>query len=450
MSNDRQMVIGWLMEPAGTHAAGWQEFTDRRDVANDIHHFAEMAREAEAAKLDFIFQADSSSIRPGPIDAVARQPTYANMLEPFTQMAALSQATSRVGLVSTACTSFWEPFNLARLAASVDHISGGRFGWNIVTGRHPLAAPNFGHDTIAHADRYKRAHEFTEVVLGLWDSYEDDAFCRDPQSGYYFDPTKIHALDHKGEYYNVRGPMNLGRPPQGWPVLVQAGASGDGQDFGARFGEVIFSINGTLERAGKFYEDIKGQLAKYGRERDEMRVLSALQVVVRETAQEATDAFEDMQRRLHPELMKHTVSYDLETDVMDLDVDDYVTLDRLPVEANSSKSADALLREWLSERPMTVRELYYKFSQSRSAKTIYGSPGEVADVMEEWFTAGVADGFMTLFPLESGMRDFGRLVVPELQRRGLFRQDYEGSTLRDHLGLKRPVWNARQFHQAEG
>lgn len=444
MSRKREIALGWLMEPAGTHAAAWQSFASDTDVANDIKHFAKMAREAEAAKLDFIFQADSSSIRPGPIEAVARQQQYANMLEPFTQMAALSQVTSRIGLVSTACTSFWEPFNLARIAASVDHISGGRFGWNIVTGRHPLAAPNFGQDLIAHADRYQRAHEFTDVVLGLWDSYEDDAFCRDPQSGYYFDPPKIHAIGHQGEFYKVRGPMNLARPPQGRPVLVQAGSSGPGKDFGAKYGEVIFSINGTLEKAGEFYEDIKQRMAQYGRERDEMRVLSALQVIVRESAQEALDAFEEMQQRLHPEVIKHMVSVDLETDVMDLDIDDYVTVDRLPADANSSKSADALLREWLTEKPMTVRELYYKFCQSRSANTIYGSPDQVADVMEEWFDAGVADGFMMLFPLASGMQDFGRLVVPELQRRGLFRREYEGSTLREHLGLKRPAWINRQ------
>lgn len=443
MSTNRQMSIGWLMEPAGTHAAGWQTFAGRGDVTNDIQHFAKMAREAEAAKLDFIFQADSMSIRPGPIDAVARQSGYANMLEPFTQMAALSQVTSRIGLVSTACTSFWEPFNLARLASSIDHISGGRFGWNIVTGRHPLAAPNFGVDKILHADRYKIAHEFTEVVLGLWDSYEDDAFCRDPQSGYYFDPAKIHLLNHDGEFYKVRGPMNLGRPPQGRPVLVQAGSSGDGKEFAAKYAEVNFSINGTLEKAGEFYEDLKGRMAKYGRQPGEMRVLSAIQVVVRETAQEAIDEYEKMQARLHPELMKHTVSYDLETDVMDLDLDDYVTVDRLPAEANSSKSADALLREWLTKRPMTVRELYFEFCQTRSQKAVHGSPAQVANVMEEWFTAGVADGFMLMFPLESGMRDFGRLVVPELQRRGLFRQDYEGSTLREHLGLKRPSWAER-------
>lgn len=443
MSALRKMAIGWLMEPAGTHSAGWQKFAGRRDVANDIRHFAEMARDAEAAKLDFIFQADSASIRPGPIEAVARQETYANMLEPFTQMAALSQLTSRIGLVSTACTSFWEPFNLARLAASVDHISGGRFGWNIVTGRHPLAAPNYGQDSIGHADRYHRAHEFTEVVLGLWDSYEDDAFCRDRETGYYFDPAKIHVLNHEGEFYRVRGPMNLARPPQGYPVLVQAGSSGDGKEFAARFAEVNFSINGTIEKAREFYEDLKGRMAKYGRERDQMRVLSALQVVVRDTAQEAVDAFEDMQQMLHPELMKHTVSYDLETDVMDLDLDDYVTVDRLPAEANSSKSADALLREWLTKRPMTVRELYFKFCQSRSSNMIHGTADQVADVMEEWFTAGVADGFMLMFPLESGMRDFGRLVVPELQRRGLFRTEYEGSTLREHLGLKRPPHRAQ-------
>lgn len=434
----RKMAIGWLMEPAGTHAAGWQQFAGQRDIANDIDHFAKMAREAEAAKLDFIFQADSMSIRPGPIDSVARHITYSNMLEPFTQMAALSQVTSRIGLVSTACTSFWEPFNLARLASSIDHISGGRFGWNIVTGRHPLAAPNFGVDKIMHADRYKSAHEFTEVVLGLWDSYEDDAFCRDPESGYYFDPAKIHVLNHEGEFFKVRGPMNLGRPPQGRPVLVQAGSSGDGKEFAARFGEVLFTQIGTIEKAREFYDDIKERMAKYGREPDEVRVLTAWSVVVRDTVQEAEEAYAELQEKLHPDLIKHTVSFDLETDVMDLELDDYVTLDRLPADANSSKSGDALLREWLTERPMTVREIYHKFSQNRSGLKICGDAKQVADFMEEWFNAGVNDGFMLLFPLYSGMQDFGRLVIPELQRRGLFRHEYEGRTLREHLGLKRP------------
>lgn len=443
MAVTRKMALGWLMEPAGTHAAGWQKYVGQPDIANDIKHFAKLAMEAEAAKLDFVFQADSSSIRPGPLDAVARNMTYANMLEPFTEMAAISQSTSRIGLVSTACTSFWEPFNLARLAASVDHISGGRFGWNIVTGRHPLAAPNFGQESIEHADRYHRAHEFTEIVLGLWDSYEDDAFCRDPDTGYYFDPAKIHALHHDGQYHKVRGPMNLGRSPQGRPVLVQAGSSGDGKEFGARFGEVIFSISGTLDKAREFYEDIKQRMGKYGRERDEMRVLSAMNVVVKDTVQEAVDAFGEMQDMLHPQAIKHMVSVDLETDVMDLDVDEYVTVDRLPSDANSSKSADALLRQWLTERPMTVRELYYKFCQSRSANTIHGTASQVADMMEEWFTAGVADGFMMFFPLASGMHDFGTRVVPELQRRGLFRTEYEGTTLREHLGLSRPPFRAR-------
>jgi N-acetyl-S-(2-succino)cysteine monooxygenase len=438
MPSKRQMIIGWLLEPAGTHAAGWQKFVGQPDISNDINHFAQMAREAEEAKLDFIFQADSSSIRPGPLGAVARQSTYNNMLEPFTQMAALSQVTSRIGLIATGITSFWEPFNLARVMASLDHMSGGRAGWNIVTGRHPLAAPNFGHDSIAHADRYRRGTEFTEVVLGLWDSYEDDAFCRDVTSGHYFDPTKIHALHHEGEFYKVRGPLSLARPPQGRPVLVQAGASDDGKDFSAQFAEVVFAINGTREKAQQFYDDVKRRMAMHGREPDEMRILNALNVIVRETEQEAATAFEEMQTLLHPELMKHTVSYDLETDVMDLDVDDYVTLDRLPQDANSSKSADALLREWLTEKPMTVRELYLRFSQGRSAKTIHGTPTQVADLMEEWFAAGATDGFMMFFPLESGMRDFGRLVVPELQRRGLFRREYKGSTLREHLGLKLP------------
>lgn len=444
MTGSKKMSIGWLMEAAGTHAAGWQTMVDRRDPVIDIRHFAQMAKEAEAAKLDFIFQYDSPAIRPGPIDAVARNSTYANMLEPFTQLAALSQVTSRIGLVATGCTTYYEPYNMARMVASLDHISDGRAGWNIVTGRHPLAAFNFGHtEGIPHAERYKRGREFTEVVLGLWDSYEDDAFCRDIETGYYLDPAKMHIQNHKGEYYDVRGPLNLARTPQGRPVLVQAGSSGDGRDFGARFGEVIFSINGTFEKSREFYDDMKGRMAKYGRQPDEMRVLNGLNVIVKDSVQEAVDAYETLQDMLHPEAIKHMVSIDLETDVMGMDVDDYVTLDHLPKEVNSSKSGDAVLREWLSERPMTVRELYRQFCQSRSASTIHGTATQVADLMEEWFTGGVVDGYMMFFPLASGMRDFGARVVPELQRRGLFRTEYEGATLREHLGLQRPPFPAR-------
>lgn len=439
MPASKHMALGWMMEPAGTHAAGWQNFADQRDPVNNIRFFAQMAQEAEAAKLDFIFQYDSPSIRPGPLDVVARNSIYTNLLEPFTQMAALSQLTSRIGLVATGCTSYYEPYNMARIVASLDHISEGRAGWNIVTGRHPLAALNFGHsDGIAHADRYERGREFTDTVLDLWDSYEDDAFCRDVESGFYVDPAKIHVQNHKGKFYDVRGPLNLARPPQGRPVLVQAGASEDGRDFGSKYGEVIFSINGTMEKSREFYDDMKQRMAKHGRQPDEMRILNALNVIVADSKEEAVAAYEAMQDKLHPEVIRHMVSVDLEADLSDLGVDDLVTIDRLPKEANSSKSADAVLREWLSERPMTVRELYRKFSQSRSASTIHGTAMEVADLMEEWFRAGVVDGFMMFFPLESGMRDFGTKVVPELQRRGLFRTEYEGTTLREHLGLQRP------------
>lgn len=439
MPTSNHMAIGWMMEPAGTHAAGWQTFADQRDPVTDIRYFAQMAQEAEAAKLDFIFQYDSPSIRPGPLDAVARNSIYTNLLEPFTQMAALSQLTSRIGLVATGCTSYYEPYNMARIVASLDHISGGRAGWNVVTGRHPLAALNFGHsDGLAHADRYERGREFTDTVIDLWDSYEDDAFCRDVQSGFYVDPAKIHIQNHKGKYYDVRGPLNLARPPQGRPVLVQAGASEDGREFGAKYGEVIFSINGTFEKSREFYDDMKQRMTKFGRQPDEMRILNGLNVIIGDTAQEAADAYEAMQDRLHPDVIKHMVSVDLEADLADLGIDDLVTVDRLPKEANSSKSADAVLRGWLSERPMTMRELYRKFSQSRSANTIHGTAKEVADLMEDWFRGGVVDGFMMFFPLASGMRDFGTKVVPELQRRGLFRTEYEGTTLREHLGLRRP------------
>lgn len=241
------------MEPAGTPAAGWQKCVEKPDISNDIRHFAKLAMKAEAAKFHLVFQAVSSSIRPLPLNAVARNMTYAHMLEPFTEMAAMSQSTSRIGLVCTVCTSFWEPFDLARLASSVDHISGLRFGWNIVSGRHELAAPNPRQESIEHAVRYHRAHNFTEVVLGLWDSYEDDAFFRVPETGYYFDPAEFLDLHHDGKYHKVCGTLESWTFAQDHPVLVQAGSSGDGKAFGAQFAEVIFSVSRALDKAKECY-----------------------------------------------------------------------------------------------------------------------------------------------------------------------------------------------------
>jgi FMN-dependent oxidoreductase (nitrilotriacetate monooxygenase family) len=436
--DDRKMVIGWLMAAGGAHRAAWMKHVGQPDPHTTLAAHVGMARDAERAKLDFIFHADWPSVRPGSAESIARNCTYANHLEPIALMTALAVATSHVGLVATVTTSFSEPYNVARQFASLDHLSQGRAGWNIVTGRSPMAAFNFGHTSeIPHAERYRRGEEFVEVALGLWDSYEDDAFIRDPKSGFYFDPTKMHVLNHEGKYFRVRGPLNIARPPQGRPVLFQAGASDTGMSFGAKFGELLFANNKTIEAAQGYYRTVRENVAGCGRSPSEVLVCNGLEVIVRDSAAEAEDAYQELEDLLHPEAIKDSVAVDIEADISDLGADDLLTVDRLPISANSSKSSDKVIRGWLEKEPMTVRQLYKRFG-SRGAHAIYGTPKQVADRMEEWFTAGATDGFMMFFPLPTGMRDFGTMVVPELQRRSLFRSEYIGKTFRENLGLRRP------------
>jgi FMN-dependent oxidoreductase (nitrilotriacetate monooxygenase family) len=439
-SSERQMIIGSMVAPMGSHQASWKRFVTGPDPMNSFAHFAREAQIAEAAKLDFVFHADWPSFRPGPVDALARNWIYNNWFEPMTISSALAAVTTHIGVAATGSTTFFEPYNLARQFASLDHISQGRAGWNIVTTRAPGAAFNFGHVAeVPHAERYRFAREFVEVVLGLWDSYEDDAFVRDLASGYYFDPNKLHALNHEGPRLRVRGPMNMARPPQGYPVLFQAGASDDGMDLSARFAEVTFSVPGTLDAARTYSKNVRALLPRYGRAETDLKVCIGFHTVVRESAAEAEDAFQAMQELLDSEVIRNVVSVDIEADLSDLGLDDLVTVDRLPKEVVSSKSTDKLIRGWLEQEPMTVRQIFQKFaSKTRGSAAIHGTPIQVADMMEEWFTGGGCDGFILFNPLPNGLEEFCRMVVPELQRRGFFRTAYSGTTLREHLGLERP------------
>lgn len=440
----RQMILGWLMNPCGTHRASWMTFAGRPDPLTDIDLFKAMAQEAERAKFDFIFQADWPSVRPGPPSHTARNVTYNVILEPISLMSTLAAVTSKIGVVATGSTTFSEPYTLARQFASLDHISHGRAGWNIVTTRSPIASLNYGlTEEVPHADRYKRGEEFVDVTKGLWDSYEDDAIVRDTERGLYFDPDKLHVLNYKSEEFSVRGPLNISRPPQGNPVLFQAGASDIGMQLGARVGEVIFCLKDTIEAMQDYSRKVKEAAVQFGRSPDEVKVVCGFDIVVKKTAAEAKAAIAALDEMLHPDAIKDVVSADIEADITHLDLDDLVTFDMLPEDANSSKSADAVIRGWLEEKPMTVREIYNQFSRSRSAVGIHGDPMQVADKLEEWFISGATDGFMFFFPLASGMWDFNELVVPELQRRGLFRREYTGETLRENLGLPRPVHSSK-------
>jgi alkanesulfonate monooxygenase len=344
-----------------------------------------------------------------------------------------------VGLAATASTTYNEPYHLARKFASLDYLSGGRAGWNVVTSATEAEALNFNRDKhMEHGLRYERAREFLRVTKGLWDSWEDDAFLRDKESGIYLDPDKLHVLNHKGEHFSVRGPLNVARPVQGYPVIIQAGASEDGQDFAASTAEVIFTAWRTIEEAQAFYKGIKGRLAKYGRSPDHFKIMPGVFPVIGKTEAEAQEKYEVLQELIHPSvglalLSGMTGGIDLSQYPLDGPLPD------LP-ETNGNRSRQQLIRDLAGRENLTIRQLYLAIAGARGHWTTWGTPEQIADQLEEWFVTDAADGFNVMPPyLPGGLDDFVEHVIPILQHRGLFRTEYEGRTLRENLGLPRPV-----------
>lgn len=433
-----KLKLGAFLLFTGHHVAAWRH--PAAGEGTSLGDYVELARLAEAAKFDAIFFADGVAARLSNLEAASRKAhSGVYPFEPITLLSALSAVTRNIGLIATASTGFSDPYNLARQFASLDHLSGGRAGWNLVTSSHPEAAFNFGHDThIQHGERYDRAEEFADVVLGLWDSWEDDAFPRDRESGRYFDKDKLHVLNHKGQHFKVRGPLNTPRSPQGYPVVVQAGASGPGKELAARTAEAIFAAQITLDEATAFYADVKGRLGKYGRSEDDLKVLPGIFPVVGRTEAEARGKFEQLQDLIQPEVGLGLVSalaggFDLSAYPLDGPVPD------LP-ETNAGKSRQALVIDLARRENLTIRQLYLRIAGARGHWQVVGTPQQIADTMEERFENYGADGFNIMAPImPGGLKDFIELVVPELRRRGLFRDEYEGSTLRDNLGLKRPA-----------
>ncbi|HRD77276.1 MAG TPA: NtaA/DmoA family FMN-dependent monooxygenase, partial [Hyphomicrobiaceae bacterium] len=343
------------------------------------------------------------------------------------------------GLGGTVSTSFSEPYNVARQFASLDHISGGRAAWNVVTSANDYAARNFGHAKLApHAERYERAGEFVDVVTKLWDSWDDDAFVRDRATSRYFDPARMHTVHHEGRFFKVVGALNIERPPQGHPVISQAGASDTGRELAARTAEVVFASAAAPEPAKAAYDDLKGRMAKYGRAPETLKVLAGLPVVIGQSRAEAEERFERLQGLLHPDVGLFRLAMDLEVDLTGLPLDEPVPESRLPKGANFHKAFfDGIMASIRDEKP-TLRQLYMRYERGR--KTIKGTPKDIADIMEHWLHSGACDGFMLQFhTLPQSLDEFVHLVVPELQRRGIYRRDYAGPTLRDHLGLARPA-----------
>jgi alkanesulfonate monooxygenase len=338
--------------------------------------------------------------------------------------------------MATASTTYDEPFHIARRFASLDHISGGRAGWNIVTTGNPESAWNFGQeDHMEHDERYRRAREFYDVVTGLWDSWADDAFIRDVASGTFFDPEKLHVLNHKGKYLSVRGPLNIARPIQGWPVIIQAGASEPGRQLAAETAEVIFGASRNLQLAQSFYADVKGRMEKLGRDRDHLKILPAAFVVVGDTMEQAREIRLRLDSGVHSDSAIASLSIALGVDASKFDPDG--PLPEIP-ETNASKSARAGVLEVAAREHLTVRQLAQR-AGGYGGLAFVGTPASIADEMQHWLEAEGSDGFNIMFPyLPGGLDDFVNKVVPELQRRGIFRRDYEGRTLRENLGLPRP------------
>lgn len=434
----RQLRLGAFLMQTGHHIAGWRHPGAQADAGSNFRHYVELARQAEAAKFDAVFLSDSSGIRSTSEGSLART-ARSDFFEPLTLLSALAAVTERIGLIGTVSTSFHEPYNVARKFASLDQISGGRAGWNLVTSSGTSEAQNFNRDELpAHAQRYERAGEFHDVVQGLWNSWEDDSFVRDKASGIYLDTDKLHVLNHRGRHFQVRGPLNVARSPQGRPVLVQAGASEDGRALAARTAEVIFVAHQTFDEAKTFYSDIKGRLPAFGRHPDDVKIMPGIFPVVERTQAEAEEKFEQLQSLVDPIVGVTLLSSVLGgVDFSGFDVDGPIP--ELP-EANGPRSRQHLLVDLARRDRLTIRQLYLRIAGARGHQQIVGTPKTIADLLQQWFEEDGADGFNIMPPwLPGGLTEFIELVLPELRRRGLFRTEYEGRTLREHLGLKRPA-----------
>jgi alkanesulfonate monooxygenase len=436
MSSRRQLHLGAFMRPASIHTGAWRYPGAWPDMNFNFAHIRESIQKLERAKFDAFFMADHMAVLNMPMDALKRSHT-ATSFEPFTLLSALSQATERIGLVATGSTTFDAPYHIARRFASLDHLSNGRAGWNIVTTSNPDAALNFGlEEHMEHAERYRRAREFYDVVTGLWDSWADDAFVRDIEDGIFFDPAKMHVLNHKGKYLSVRGPLNIARPVQGWPVIVQAGASEAGRQLAAETAEAVFTAQSDIAAGQQFYADVKTRMEKIGRAREHMKILPGCFVVVGDTVEQAQAKRAKLDSLVNYANAIASLSIALGHDASKFDPNRPLP-DDIP-ESNASKSGRERAIALGRRENLTVRQLAQRLG-GYSGLAMVGTAQTIADQMEEWLETQASDGFTVMFPyLPGGIDDFVEQVVPELQRRGLFRRDYEGVTLRDHLGLPHP------------
>ena len=430
MSTKRQIHLGLFLQGAGHHVSGWRH-PNAEAGSENFDLLRRVSQIAEAAKFDMVFLAD------GLTSGADAHPSTIARFEPLTLLAALAMVTKKIGLAATASTTYGEPYHTARAFSSIDHLSHGRAAWNIVTTSYARTANNFSKSHPEHDERYAVAGEFVDVVRGLWDSWDDDAFIKDKDRGVYADPAKMHILDHTGKYYSVTGPLNIPRSPQGHPILIQAGSSGPGQDLAARTADVVFTAQQSIEEAQAFYKSLKDRVVGFRRKADDVAVMPGFLPVIGRTPKEAADKLAELDQwtdlksamPLLEERIGHSLTaYDPDAPLPDLPISDQL------------RSRAELLTALARRENLTIRQLALRVAAGRGHHIVLGTPVEIADRMQQWFDGRAADGFNVMpafFP--EGLEDFTQLVVPILQERGLFRTDYSGSTLRDHLGLNRPT-----------
>ncbi|MEK8127080.1 LLM class flavin-dependent oxidoreductase [Paenibacillus filicis] len=437
----KQFHLAVFLLAGGHHVSGWRHPEADALGVHDFQYYKRLAQTAERGKFDAFFFADVLGI--GQNDK--RFDPSNVRLDPMLPLAALAVVTERIGLVATVSTSYNEPFNVARRFATLDHLSNGRASWNVVTSFKSQEANNFNQHSLPDPSlRYEKAREFVQVVKGLWDTWEEDALVADKESGIFSLEEKIHDLNHEGKYFSVRGPLNISRPPQGHPVIFQAGTSEGGKELAAETAEAVFTAWSTLEKAQEYYRDVKGRMARYGRAPDQLKIMLGLIPIVGRTEEEAERKEQELQSLLLPEVGVAKLSYMFGYDLSPFPIDEPLPQTFNLGDAHGASRRFQPIKDIADREQLTIRQLYERYAGNRGHLQVRGTPEQIADVMEEWFVAGAADGFNILPPyLPGGLDDFVDLVVPELQKRGLFRTEYEGTTLREHFGLSRP---ANRFH----
>ena len=433
MTNQRMMRLGAFLAGTGSNMASWRHPDAVPDAAINLDYYKQLTRRAEEAKLDFVFFGDGLYI------SEKSHPNFLNRFEPLTLLAALAMDTKQIGLAATLSTSYSEPFTVARQFASIDHISEGRAGWNIVTS--PLEGSALNYSKAEHPQhdlRYRMAVEYLEVTKGLWDSWEDDAFVRNKETGQFIDPRKLHRVNHKGEFFSVQGPLTISRSKQGRPILIQAGSSEAGKEFASQVADAVFTGQATIEDAQEFYQDVKGRAVKHGRRSEEILMLPGCNPIVGATPEEAEAKYQEISNLVViDDALNYLGRYFNDIDFTQYDLDEQFP-DLGDFARNGWESATDRIKKVSREEGLTLRQMALRSTTPKSP--FIGTPEQVADTMQAWFEAGAADGFMmNASVLPQGFNDFVDLVLPVLKDRGLFRTEYEQDTLRGNLGLAKPA-----------